>query len=103
MEGFMKVFIHEERKDSERHVLRRESLHIKINNREVYVDYHSTEDVLEDPLKAVWRFGSIGMKQVTKILKTKYQKVSTCLWLSQEAIFDLFILFYPWFWLGFKT
>ena len=62
MEGFMKVFIHGERKDSGRHVLRRESLHIKINNREVYVDYHSTEDVLEDPLKAVWRFGSIGMK-----------------------------------------
>ena len=49
MEWFREAFIQREWKDSERFVLRavpdKEFLHEKINNRDVYVDYDSTEDI----------------------------------------------------------
>ena len=52
MEGFREVFIRREWKDSERLELRKvpneEFLHEKINNRDVYEDYGSTEDIQED-------------------------------------------------------
>ena len=40
-----------------------------------------------------WRFDSIELKQVTKVLKIQYQKVSTFLQLSQRVSFDLLIFF----------
>ena len=52
------------------------------------------------PLKMHAVYGSIELKQVSKVLKTKYQKVSTYFQLSQEASFDLLIWFSPWFWRG---
>ena len=76
-----------------------------MNNRGIYVGYGSTEDIpKEDAFQLrLWRFDSIELKQVTSILKTKYQKVSSYFWLSQEAIFDLFILYSTSFWQKFKT
>ena len=53
----------------ERLVLRavpeKEFLHNKINNRDFYVDYDSTEDIPEKKIhtvKAVWRFDSVELK-----------------------------------------
>ena len=52
MERYREAFIRRGWKDSERLVLRavpdEEFLHKNINNREVYVDYYSTEDIPED-------------------------------------------------------
>ena len=52
MEGFSEAFIQRGWKDSERLVLQavpnEEFQHKKINNRDVYVDYGSTEVILED-------------------------------------------------------
>ena len=45
--------------------------------------------------RAGWRFDSTELKYVTKF---QYQKVSTYFQLSQEAIFDMFILSPPSFW-----
>ena len=42
-----------------------EFLHKKINNRDAYVDYGPTEDILEKKMhsvKAVWRLDSIELK-----------------------------------------
>ena len=52
MEGFSEAFIQRGWKDSERLVLQavpnEEFQHKKINDRDVYVDYGSTEVILED-------------------------------------------------------
>ena len=40
-----------------------------------------------------WRFDSIELKQVAKVLKIRYQKISTFLQLKQQVSFDLLIFF----------
>ena len=77
-------------------------LHTKINNKDVYVVYGATEDIPEyacslRQYQYRQRFGSIQLKQVTKVLKTKYQNVSTFSQLSLHVSFGVFI-FIPWFW-----
>ena len=73
MEGFSEAFIQREWKDTDRLVLRvvpdEEFLHKKINNRDVYVDYDSTENIPEDVLRlyGIWQHWT---KVGTKILKT---------------------------------
>ena len=73
------AFIQRAWKQSESLMLRvvpdEEFLHNKINNRGVYVDYVATEDIPEDVCSLRpygWRFDSIELKQVTKVLKIKH-------------------------------
>ena len=77
-------------------VLNKEFLNTNINNKDIYVDSGAIEDIPEDAYSLKWygwTFDSIELKQVAKVLKIKYQKVSTFLQLSQQVTFDLFILF----------
>ena len=65
-EGYRKAFIQRRWSDSERLVLQavpnEEFLHKNINNRKVYVDYGSTEDIPEDAYSLrLWRFDSIEL------------------------------------------
>ena len=76
MEGYREVFIQRRSNGPGRFVLRavpnKEFLHKYINNRNVYVDYGSTEDIQEDTYSLrLWRFDSTELKQLNKVLKTK--------------------------------
>ena len=67
LEGYRKAFIQRRWNDSERLVLRavpdKEFLHKNINNRDVYVDYGSAEDIPEDAYSLkLWRFDSVELK-----------------------------------------
>ena len=80
-------------------------LHTQINNKDIYVNYGATEDIPEDACSLRQygqRFDSNELKQVTKVLKTKYSKVSTFLQLGRVS-FDLFIFLPFWFWQECKT
>ena len=80
-------------------------LHTQINNKDIYVNYGATEDIPEDACSLRQygqRFDSNELKQVTKVLKTKYSKVSTFLQLGHVS-FDLFIFLPFWFWQECKT
>ena len=59
MEGYIEAFIQRGWNDSERLVLRvvtdEEFLHKNLNNKDVYVDYGSTEDITEDAYSLMLR------------------------------------------------
>ena len=69
MEGFREAFFRDDEKIQRdlyyKRFATRSFLHNKINNRGVYVDYGSTEDIPEKKMhlvKAVWKFDSIELK-----------------------------------------
>ena len=71
MEGYREAFIQRGWNDSERLVLRvvtdEEFLHKNINNKDVYVDYGSTEDITEDAYSLMLRrFDSVESTDVGK-------------------------------------
>ena len=64
------------------------------------MDYGATEDIPESLCglrQYGWRFDSIELKYVTKVLKIKYSKVSFFLRLSHHVSFDLFTFLPSWF------
>ena len=71
MEGYREAFIQRGWNDSERLVLRvvtdEEFLHKNKNNKDVYVDYGSTEDITEDAYSLMLRrFDSVESTDVGK-------------------------------------
>ena len=67
MEGYREVFTQRRSNGPERFVLRavpnEEFLHKYVNNRNVYVDYGSTEDIQEDAYSLkLWRFDNAELK-----------------------------------------
>ena len=58
MEGFREAFIQIGWNGSESLILRaipdKEFQHMKVNNRDVYLDYSSREDIPEDTLRLYW-------------------------------------------------
>ena len=58
MEGCREAFIQTGWNGSERLILReipdKEFQHMKVNNRDVYLDYSSREDIPEDTLRLYW-------------------------------------------------
>ena len=67
MEEYREVFIQRRLNNLEKLVLRavsdQEFLHKNISNIDVYVDYGSTEDILENAYSLrLWRFDSVELK-----------------------------------------
>ena len=67
MEGHREAFFQRRWNDSERLLLRavpdEEFLYKNINNRDIYVDYGSTEDIPEDAYSLrLWRLDNVELK-----------------------------------------